>query len=72
MIFFMCIGAAAGTLLGALQPILSGTGAFNGVPILTAEYTLVGGTLGFALWNYSRLRKRLMQRVMEVTHQDNV
>lgn len=72
MIFFMCIGAAGGTLLGALQPIIMGSGPFNSVPILTAEYTLVGGSLGFALWNYGRLRKRIMRRVMEATHQDNV
>ena len=72
MIFFMCIGAAVGPLLGAAQPLISGTGAFNGVPILTAEYTLVGGSLGFALWNYGRLRQRLLRRVMEATHQDNV
>lgn len=72
MIFFMCVGAAAGTLLGALQPVISGTGPFNAIPILTAEYTLVGGSLGFALWNYSRLRRRLIQRVIQATHQDNV
>ena len=71
MIPFLCIGAACGTLLGALQPLINHTGPFNSVPILTAEYTLVGGCLGFCLWNYSRLRKRLLQRVMEASRQDN-
>ena len=72
MIFALCIGAACGTLLGALQPLINHTGPFNAVPILTAEYTVVGACMGFCLWNYGRMRKRLMQRVMEATHQDNV
>ncbi len=70
MIPFVCIGAAVGTLLGALQPIINATGGFNAVPVLTAEYTLVGGCLGFCLWNYGRMRQRLIQRVREATHQD--
>ena len=72
MIFFLCIGAAFGTLLGALQPLIYHTGGFNSVPVLTAEYTLVGGSLGFCLWNYGRMRKRLLQRVREATHADDV
>jgi len=72
MIFLVCIGAACGTLLGALQPLIHHSGKFNSVPILTAEYTLVGACLGFTLWNYGRLRKRIMRRVLDATHQDNV
>jgi len=71
MIFALCIGAACGTLLGALQPIINHTGPFNAVPILTAEYTVVGACMGFCLWNYGRMRQRLLQRVREATHQDS-
>ena len=71
MIFALCIGAACGTLLGALQPLINHTGPFNAVPILTAEYTVVGACMGFCLWNYGRMRQRLLQRVREAAHQDS-
>lgn len=71
MIRFICIGGACGTLVGALQPVLMGMGDFNAIPILTAEYSLVGGATGFAIFNYLRFRRRLLKRVEEATRQDN-
>lgn len=70
LIRFICVGAACGTLVGALQPVLMGMGGFNAVPILTAEYSLVGGGVGFALFNYLRFRRRVLQRVEEATRTD--
>ncbi|MBT9584997.1 hypothetical protein IV102_16760 [bacterium] len=71
MIVAVCFGAACGTLMGALQPVLLGLGSFNAVPILTGEYTLVGASMGFALANYVRFRRRLLKRVREASRQDN-
>lgn len=71
MIVAVCFGAACGTLIGALQPVLLGLGSFNAVPILTGEYTLVGASMGFALANYVRFRRRLLRRVKESSRQDN-
>jgi hypothetical protein len=72
MIVAICFGAACGTLVGALQPVLLGMGSFNAVPILTGEYTLVGASMGFALVNYVRFRQRILRRVKQATRQDTV
>lgn len=65
MIRPILLGAGLGGLLGALQPVIQGTGGFNSVSVLTAEYTLVGGILGFTVLNYLRMRRRLMQRLQQ-------
>jgi hypothetical protein len=61
----MAVGAAAGLLLGALYPMMLGLGGFNAVPALTAEYGLVGGTLGFAVSNYLGFRQRILRRIAQ-------
>ena len=68
----VCLGAACGTLVGALQPLILGIGPFNGVPILTGEYTMVGAAIGFALANYVRFRKRIVRRVHQAARHDPV
>jgi hypothetical protein len=57
----MAVGAAGGMLLGALYPLIAGLGSFNAVPILTAEYSVVGATLGFVISNYLGFRQRVLQ-----------
>lgn len=61
----MALGAAAGLLLGSVYPVMLGLGGFNAVPALTAEYTLVGGTLGFAVSNYLGFRQRILRRIAQ-------
>lgn len=61
----MAFGGAAGLLLGAVYPMMLGVGGFNAVPVLTAEYALVGGTLGFAVSNYLGFRRRILARVAQ-------
>lgn len=61
----MAFGAAVGVLLGASYPVFSSGGAFNAVPALTAEYGLVGATLGFTLSNYLAFRQRIQRRIAE-------
>lgn len=58
-----CCGAAATLLLGACYPLMMGTGAFNSSPALTAQYGLIGSTLGFAVANYLRFRRRILARI---------
>lgn len=61
----MAIGAAAGLLLGSVYPMMLGLGGFNAVPVLSAEYALVGGTLGFAISNYLGFRQRILRRIAQ-------
>lgn len=61
----MALGAVVGALIGALYPLQIPGGSFNGVPVLTFEYTLVGATMGFVVSNYLGFRQRLKRRIEE-------
>lgn len=63
--FRMALGGLLGLALGAFYPVLAGRGEFNAVPVLTAEYGLVGGSLGFAVSNYLAFRRRLLARIQQ-------
>ena len=56
-------GVAVGAFLGAAQPVIQGVGDFHSVPVLTAEFALVGGCMGWVLHNYLRFRQHLMERI---------
>ena len=60
----MALGGGLGLALGACYPMFVGR-EFNAVPALTAEYGLVGGSLGFALSNYLAFRRRLIARIQQ-------
>lgn len=60
----MFLGALVGLVLGACLPMFSGRD-FNALPALTAEYALVGGSMGFALSNYLAFRRRLLARIQQ-------
>lgn len=68
----MCVGAALGIFVGAMQPVMLGLGSFNAVPVLTAEFALVGATMGYALSNYLAFRQRIIKRVQTQEKRDIV
>ncbi len=56
-------GVVVGAFLGAAQPVIQGVGDFHSVPVLTVEFALVGGCMGWMLHNYLRFRRKMLERI---------
>ena len=59
---YVLLGATIGAFFGYCYPTLLGKGQAGAEGIFAFEYGMAGGVLTFAVRNYLRMRKRLMDR----------